>query len=414
MSSFEGNGAKSKYKLMIVAPTCFYYQVDLFRQINANPRIDLTVYFCSDEALTGRDVPVLYNSSRQWAEEEDLLTGFKYQFLRNYAPWGSYLKWPFGLMNFGLYGVIRRERPDAVIIMGWTNLSWWLAIMASWFSRIPFFYMNDANMAADLLRPHWKQWVKAILLKRVMFKMAAGFLSSGQANDQLYKHYDVPDSKIIPFAYSVIHRSILLQTDGLIARRKETVKEIGFPEKTFIILFCGRLIKEKGAFQLLEAFSRLEAPNKALIFAGDGESRFELEEYTKQHNIASVKFLGFLNRDEVMKIYPAADLLVLPSWRETWGMVVNEALCFGLPVIVSDQVGAGPNLVQHGSNGYIFPTGEIDILHDHIKKVIDMSPEEIQSMRDKSLEIITEWSKRDLVGTLLRRLDEFSTADDAA
>ena len=406
-------GTRRKYKLAIIAPTCFYYQVDLFRMLEAHPRFELAVYFCSDEALIGQDVPVLFNSSRQWVAEEDLLGGFKHKFLRNYAPWGSYLKWPFGLMNFGILKEIARERPDAVIIMGWTNLTWWLAILASKFYEIPFFYMNDAHMAGESLRPRWKRWVKQILLKRVLFRLASGFLSSGTANDQLYLHYGVPRSKIIPFAYSLVHQSVLQVSEEHRLHKDQTRAELGIADDTFVILFCGRLIKEKGPFHLLDAYHKLDMPQKALIFAGDGDARKSMELFVAQHNLESVYCLGFQNREEVLKLYGIADVVVLPSWRETWGMVVNEALCFGLPAIVSDQVGAGPDLVRHGYNGFVFHTGDADELSSQIRELMLLPEDERRSMGARSLQLIQEWSDRDLVSPLLKQLDQIVPREGA-
>ena len=98
---------------------------------------------------------------------------------------------------------------------------------------------------------------------------------------------------------------------------------------------------EKNPMLLLQAYERLKQPNKALAIVGNGLLRRDLEEYVIDHKLKSVYFFGFKNRYEVPDYYAIADVLILPSDQETWGIVVNEALCFGLPVIVSDQVGAG-------------------------------------------------------------------------
>lgn len=402
-----------KYKLAIIAPTCFYYQVDLFRMLAAHPRFDLMVYYCSDEALNAEDVPELYNSKLQWVPEEDLIGGFEHKFLRNYAPFGSYLKWPFGLMNFGIFREIQKERPDAVIIMGWTNLTWWLALAASVSLKIPLFYMNDANLDADLLQPKYKAWIKAFFLKRLLFTLASAFLSSGTSNSRYYLHYGVPAEKIVPFAYSMVHDSILKISEKMLSEKCTLREELGVPEDKFVILFCGRFIKEKGPFELLEAYHQVDSPDKALVFVGDGDARESMEEYVADHNLESVYFAGFQSRSKVLNFYRIADVLVLPSWRETWGMVVNEALCFGLPAIVSDQVGAGPDLVHHGQNGYVFRTGDTAQLTEQLTKIM-LLPEEVRSqMGARSLQLIREWAKRDLAGSLLNQLDDINRKNGA-
>ena len=85
---------KPRYKVTIIAPTCFYYQVALFRQLAVHPRIDLTVYFCSEEALHAQDVQKMYKSDGRWGGETELLEGYTYKFLRNYSPSPSYLQCP--------------------------------------------------------------------------------------------------------------------------------------------------------------------------------------------------------------------------------------------------------------------------------------------------------------------------------
>ena len=86
------NSTKSQFKVAIIAPTCFYYQTALFRELAAHPRIDLTVYFCSDEGLVAKDVQEMYKVDKQWGVDDELLRGYEYKFLRNYAPQPSYLK----------------------------------------------------------------------------------------------------------------------------------------------------------------------------------------------------------------------------------------------------------------------------------------------------------------------------------
>ena len=133
------SSTKSRYKVGIVAPTCFYYQSDLFRELAVHPKIDLAVYFCSEEGLSGQDIRDMYNVDSQWSRADELLQGYQSKFLKNYAPQPSYLKWPFGLINFGILKEIILGRPDALILMSWMNPTWWMALATCVLMRIPFF-----------------------------------------------------------------------------------------------------------------------------------------------------------------------------------------------------------------------------------------------------------------------------------
>ncbi len=111
---------------------------------------------------------------------------------------------------------------------------------------------------------------------------------------------------------------------------------------------------------LLQAYHLLNDDETALVFLGDGELRNEMEDYISKHNIKDVFLTGFKNQSEVGKYFTAADIFVLPSGTgETWGLVVNEAMNFNLPIIVSDIVGSYSDLVSENMNGYSFKAGDI-------------------------------------------------------
>jgi len=396
---------KRKYKVAIVAPTALFYQVPLYRHLAVHPGIDLSVYFCSDEGLSGKDIIKKFNTDAQWGEEEDLLRGYNYKFLRNYSPNPSYLNWPTGLMNFGIWGELRRLKPDAVILMSWMNPTWWLAILACLRFRIPFLYLTDTNVQAEPLKPWWKAWPKRLLLGRILFKLASGFLYVGEANKQLYTYYGVPERKLVDFAFTWGYDGLLQQAQELSHQRDRIRSELDIPKGARVILYCGRLSPEKSPAVLLEAFEQLPLPEKHLIFVGDGKLRGSLEAYTAEHSLDSVQFAGFKNRREIPKYYAAADVLVVPSFREATGGVVNEAMCFRLPVIVSDQVGFGMDLVGNGYNGFIFPVGDSDALARRTKQLFELPEGKRQIMGTRSFHLMTKWAQRDLAESLVQFFD---------
>lgn len=396
---------RSAYKIAIVAPTPFYYQVAIFRELANHPRIELTVYFCSDEALNSRDILKTYKTDRRWGVDEELLEGYPYKFLKNYSPMPSYLRWPFGLMNPAIWNEIKNERPDFVILMSWMNPTWWIAILACVRFKIPFIYMTDSNVQAELGKSWWLAWPKKVLLGRIVFPLASGFLCAGTSNKLMYGYYNVPDKKLFPFAFSWGYETLMKTGAQLVRRRKEIRAQLRIPQESFVVLFSGRLSKEKDPFNLLEAFHNIDVPDKALVIVGDGKLRQTMQDYVARNDVNSVFFFGFQNRLEIAKFYALADVLVLPSLQETWGIVVNEALCFGLPVISSDQVGAHPDLVLPGSSGFVFPAGDAEALTSAIKQVADMPRNETRAMRIRAEGLIKEWSQRRLGEILSQHLD---------
>jgi len=396
---------KSKYKIAIVAPTCFYYQTALFRKMATHPRLDLIVYFCSDEALHALDAREMYSIDEDWGDETELLNGYQHKFLKNHSPRPSYLKWPFGLMNFSIWNEIRDNRPDVVVLMSWMNVTWWLAILACLRYKVPFLYMTDANVLRELGGPRWKRWIKALFLGSLVFNLATGFLCAGTANRRLYEIYGVPEEKLVPFAYSWGYETHLASWDELRPQRKQLRQDLGIVEGNTVILYCGRLSDEKSPLDLLQAYQLVESESTTLAIVGDGELRSALKIYANQNGLDSVRFLGFKNRNEIAKYYATADLLVLPSKRDTWGIVVSEALCYALPVIASDQVGAAHDLVHDGENGFVFPSGDVQALADRINQVIKLPIDQRNLMGSKSRERIEKWVGRDLIESLDQYLD---------
>jgi glycosyltransferase involved in cell wall biosynthesis len=162
-----------------------------------------------------------------------------------------------------------------------------------------------------------------------------------------------------------------------------------------VILFVGKLQPKKQPGMLLEAFRRVrELYRCTLMLVGTGELEDQLRRSVASQSIPDVIFTGFLNRSEISQAYVAADLLVLPSsLNETWGMVVNEAMNFGLPVIASDMVGCVPDLVQNGNNGYVFDHRELQELTDVLAKLVTDRDLRIR-LGKRSLDRITQWSPR--------------------
>jgi glycosyltransferase involved in cell wall biosynthesis len=161
---------------------------------------------------------------------------------------------------------------------------------------------------------------------------------------------------------------------------------------------------------LLEAFARANVPNSYLIFAGDGPERGNLESRTRELELSErVRFLGFLNQSQLPSAYCASDLLVLPSMFEPFGLVVNEAMLCGLPIAVSDRVGARFDLVRPDENGYVFPAGDVEALAAILRQILP-DPEKRARMGVAARRRMETWSPREFTDSVVHAV-QLATTD---
>jgi glycosyltransferase involved in cell wall biosynthesis len=239
-------------------------------------------------------------------------------------------------------------------------------------------------------------WHPSKMLKRTvlasLFRGISGFLAIGSLNAEFYRGYGVLPQRIFHVPYCVDNEKFTARAAELRPSRVSIRARLGIGGETPVVLFSGKLIPNKSPMDLLRAFEEAVASCPAhLIFLGDGQLAPELKQYVASRKIPNVHFAGFRNQSELSEFFVAADIFVLPSHFEPWGLVVNEALCFGLPVIVSDQVGASADLVEHGQNGFRVPAGDLENLREALLKLM-LNPKLRASMGQRSRSRIEQWN----------------------
>lgn len=246
--------------------------------------------------------------------------------------------------------------------------------------QIPLIVFDDAKLE-DVQRNFFTNWVKKQLYSGVdaIFCPAPGWESTfkffGFDPQRLFYGVDVIDNDF--FMKGEIGESL---THSL-------------PQSYF--LNVGRQVEKKNLLMLLKSYHRLlqkrgDIPD--LVLVGDGEKRKELEDYITKYQIEKIHLLPFLPQQAVREIYRCATAFILPStFGETWGLVINEAMASGLPVIVSNRVGCVGTLVQQDINGFIFDANSIDSMTEALIKFADLTIAEKEAMSHASQEIIKDW-----------------------
>lgn len=388
---------KQKIKLAIFASHPIQYQVPFYRELAKEELIDLKVFFCSDKGLKEyKDKG--FGKNVKW--DILLLEGYNYEFLQNISPVPNSTGF-WGLINPSMVEKIKKEKLDAIWIHGWNRFTDWLCMVIAFIRSVPVLLRGESNLLPEISS------VKSILKRFILenlFKRITAFLAIGKYNTAFYKYYGVPEEKIFLVPYVVNNDFFISKANELLPRKSELKKKYNIPPHLPVILFSGKLIDVKKPIDLLMAQEQLSKEIEVgVVFVGDGNIRKYLEEYAIKNNLKHVYFMGFRNQTELPEFYSMADVFVLPSSFEPWGLVVNEAMCFSLPVIVSDQVGAGGDLIKEGVNGFVYPKGDISMLSEKLKVLL--KDEKLrQSFGIRSKEIIEKWSYKKGVEGVIRSL----------
>jgi len=338
------------------------YFSPLFLEIEKSNFSQFNVIYCEDTTHGYYDHE--FAKTINW--DLDLLNGYKYTFLRNDIISGLFKRCNFSIINY-LYS----NKPDILIIHGWSYPTSLIAIITAKVLGIKIWLRAETPYIHEIKIGKLKKFLKHTIFKYFFFKLFDKFLFIGIQNKLFYNYYGViEENKFIYTPYSV-NNKLLQNLESNLKPNKLIFKEdLKINPNNFIILFSGKLIQKKRPLDLLMAFEKANIKNSTLIFLGDGNLKSSLEKYVNENTINNVKFVGFKNQSEIAKYYTIADLFVLPSGiGETWGLVVNEALNFSLPIIVSNLVGCNSDLVVNNQNGFVYEYGNINQLSFYINEI---------------------------------------------
>jgi glycosyltransferase involved in cell wall biosynthesis len=360
-----------KKRMVISTNIPIPYRTALFAHLAQIPEIDLTVLFSSTSA-----------KNRKW--KLALKGDFKYKILPNWTL--NFTRWEdysFGFVPTLPFDLLS-TKPDAVVIASWAYFSSQLAFLLSKLWRIPLILwsgstVNEPSLGRTLTEP----------LVRFIVKHSDAHVAYGTRAKEYLISLGAREEAIF-FAYNTIDVAFFSeQSSSLSPQDLQQIKSKYGIEAEKVVLYVGQLIARKGVRYLLDAFAMLKQEDNTLGLAivGYGPQEEELRELCLQNGIQDVYFCGYMDSAHLPEVYAAADLFVLPSTEEVWGLVLNEAMACGLPVISTNVAGASIDLIQNGVNGYIVDAGDASQLYEAMKK-ITADPERMREMGAKSKEII--------------------------
>lgn len=385
------NLPEPRYRVLVIGAHPVQYMSPLLQRMAKHPQLELKVAYCT---LRGAEAVLdpEFNVTVKW--DVPLLEGYEWNEVPNRGSGDSF----FGLCNPGLWKLIRTGRFDAILChTGYGCASFWIARLAAKVSKAAFLFGTDATSLAPRDRKSWKARLKKLLWPH-LFGLADQVIVPSTPGMELMRGLGIAEERITltPFVVDndwwTAHAAVV---DRLAVRKSWNV----LPEQV-VILFCAKLQPWKRPMDLLQAFAMLSEGERnaaVLVYAGDGHLRAELEREACSLGLRDhVRFLGFVNQSELPAVYTAANLMVLPSEYEPFAVVVNEASCCGCPVVVSDQVGAGRDLVATVNPQLIYRCGDLAALSQILQRYV-RERNYLTSLGQSAKRRMETWSPRENV-----------------
>jgi glycosyltransferase involved in cell wall biosynthesis len=344
-------------RLAVLTSHPVQYYGPLFRALAKE--LDLHVFF-AHRASPAEQARAGFGTPFEW--DIDLTSGYAHGFLENVARRPGTDRFS-GCDTPQIGRHLREGRFDALLVTGWHLKAYLQGTLAAKRLGIPVMVRGDSHL--DTPRSRLKVALKALVYPRFL-RLFDAALYVGLRSRMYYAHYGYPIDRLFYSPHCVDTAWFAARATEEERQHLRTLHRIG-PDVT-VLLFAGKLLPFKRPVDLVLAAAkcRTRAVNAEVMVAGCGELELHLKAAAACSGVR-LHLLGFRNQTEMPAAYAAADCLVLPSdGQETWGLVANEALACGRPIIVSSACGCSPDLARDGNAGRTFPTGDIHALADAI------------------------------------------------
>lgn len=368
----------AKKRLAIVATHPVQYHSPLFQCLTNRNNVDVKVFYTWSQWQESK-VDAGFGKVVEW--DIPLLQGYEYEFVENISanPGINHFR---GLINPSLLPKIHDWKSDVVLVFGWNYWSH-LNIMIRLKGSTPVFFRGDSHLLNSA--PIYKKVLRKAWLT-LLYRFVDKAFYVGQNNMDYFKAFGLKNEQLV-FAPHAIDNGRFSSANSL----KENIfrDRYGLRQQHIVLLFAGKFEQNKDPETLIKAFLSLNNNKTRLLMVGNGVLENYLKEICKCDS--RIQFLDFQNQSLMPSLYAAADVLVLPSQSETWGLVINEAMAAGIAIVASDKVGCSKDLVNDGLNGYVFPAGNVKALRTALEK-ITQDKNKVLKMGANSANLINEWS----------------------
>ena len=378
---------RKPFRLAVVNSHPIQYFAPLYAYLNKDPALEVTALYCSNSSLRGVVDPG-FKQTVKW--DVDLLGGYKSVFLGKSAE----RRMPAGFWSLvcpEVWTEIRSGQYDGVLLHGYGFAAYVLAFFAAKSYGIPVFVRSETHLG--LQRSGWKKRLRDGVLS-IAYRFVDRFLAIGSANRDYYRSLGVPEEKIFDVPYTVDNERFIAAAQLTAEQRLAVRQQFGLPADRLVVLYASKFMPRKHPDDVIRAVAQLrdEGVIASLLFVGTGEMESELRSLVIEHKLQdAVYFGGFVNQAELPKVYAASDVFVLPAENEPWGLIVNEVMCAGVPIVVAEEVGCVPDLVRDGESGLLMQAGNVASLTTALRRLLTNQAER-SAMGRKCLEIIDTWN----------------------
>jgi len=305
-----------------------------------------------------------FNQTVAW--DTDLLSGYKHRFLWSVSPIRDTFN-PLHAINPGAFTRLL-DGYDAVWVNGYLYPSNWLAAAAAALRNTRFLVRSELRLMNRTRR--WFDPLRESVI-RSWIRHADSLLYIGEANREAYLQYGARESQLhfVPYAADV--EALRCARECVARDRSECCRVWGLPTDRVIVLFVGKLFEKKQPAAMVHLASRPELASKVhVVIAGSGPQEAQLQDECRRLGLSNITWLGFVNQSRLPELYALADIYVMPSLWETWGLVLSEAMAAGAAPVASEDVSATRDLIRNGETGYTFAPRDWDTLARHVAQLV--------------------------------------------
>ncbi|MCC7202815.1 MAG: glycosyltransferase [Nitrospirae bacterium] len=340
-------------RIVIIENVITPYEIKRFNVLNEVLDNNLTVFFQNETDM-----------NRNWRFDLSRLR-FKYKILPD-TPFRMKGKDIFTMhINYTAFSELKNACPDVVVSCGWDSLASYMAYIYCRIYNKKFILWSGSTIN----EPSWRRTVSKPLVKYLV-RNSDSYIAYGTRAKEYLMDLGAEKDRIF-MGWNTVDNSFFEINSRMTTEEREALRfKLGI-KTGLALLYAGQLIERKGVYDLLSAFSWLKKDIKdvTLLIAGAGMEEDAMKKRCLQENIDDVVFAGFVEYEQLPRYFGLADLFLLPSHEEVWGLVINEAMASGLPVITTDKVGASADLVRDGVNGFVVRDSDPHELYNAMKKM---------------------------------------------